>query len=208
VLPELRHQDYLRIHGRPVLAVYRPAQIPQPARVVESWRETARRSGVGELYLLAVDVPGAFDGLDGSARAHGFDGLMGFAPHNIKWTWRDASELGARPGFAGNIFDYGELVRDALRKVGQPHSDEYFPGVMTGFDNTARRAATPDLWYGANPYTFHRWLAGAVEAVQDRPWEDRVVFINAWNEWAEGAMLEPSDKFGLTYLQAVRDVLL
>ena len=52
-----------------------------------------------------------------------------------------------------------------------------------------------------------RWLAAAVAAVADRPADERIVFVNAWNEWAEGAVLEPSDKFGLTYLQAVRDVV-
>lgn len=207
VIPELQHPDYLTIDGRQVLAVYRPAQIPRIGRVVDAWRQTAASNGLA-LYLLAVDVPGAFDGLDGQAAEFGFDGVMGFAPHNIKWSWVDPAAVGAAPWFAGNILDYRRLVDHALRKADAPHPGRFFPGVMTGFDNTARRATTPDLWYGSNPYTFRRWLAGAVAAVSARPHDERVVFVNAWNEWAEGAMLEPSDKFGLTYLQAVRDVLL
>jgi hypothetical protein len=78
---------------------------------------------------------------------------------------------------------------------------------MVTFDNTARRQWKPDLWYGSNPYTFRRWLASARSAVATRDPSARVVFVNAWNEWAEGAVLEPSRRFGRTYLLAVRDVV-
>jgi hypothetical protein len=77
---------------------------------------------------------------------------------------------------------------------------------MVNFDNTARRRTTPDIWFGSNPFTFRRWLAAAAGSVAHREFDRRVVFINAWNEWAEGAALEPSDRFGSTFLMAVRDV--
>ena len=114
--------------------------------------------------------------------------------------------MGAVPGFAGNILSYRALVEDAIRKLECGIPDASYPGVMVDFDNTARRQASPDIWFGANPYTFRRWLAAAVGSVAHRDPEHRVVFINAWNEWAEGAVLEPSDRFGSTFLQAVRDV--
>ncbi len=86
-------------------------------------------------------------------------------------------------------------------------ADDAFPGVMVNFDNTARRQWASDLWYGSNPYTFRRWLASAASAVSARDPERRIVFVNAWNEWAEGAVLEPNDRFGRTFLCAVRDVV-
>jgi hypothetical protein len=86
--------------------------------------------------------------------------------------------------------------------------EHYFPGIMVNFDNTARRQSSPDIWYGSNPYTFRRWLAAAVTAVAHREPNQRIVFVNAWNEWAEGAVLEPSVRFGSTYLLAVRDLSL
>ncbi len=78
---------------------------------------------------------------------------------------------------------------------------------MVTFDNTPRRQWAPDVWYGSNPYTFRRWLATAVDSVQDRTPDQRLVFINAWNEWAESAVLEPTDRFGRTFLLAVRDAV-
>ena len=70
----------------------------------------------------------------------------------------------------------------------------------------SRRQWRADAWYGSNPYTFHRWLTGLVRAVTDRAPQERLVFINAWNEWAEEAVLKPTTRFGRTYLQAVRNV--
>ena len=207
ILDLLSHPDYLTVDGRPVLSVYRPAQLPVVEAVVEQWRAHARGVGL-DLFLLAVDVPGSFDGLSGRPQDHGFDGVMGFAPHNFPWAWVDRQDVGMSPRFAGNQFSYGDLVEVAGRRLNSGVAEDEFPGVMVGFDNTARRALTPDMWFGSNPYTFRRWLAMAVQAVADRPMERRLVFLNAWNEWAEGAMLEPSDKFGLSYLQAIRDVLL
>jgi hypothetical protein len=156
---------------------------------------------------MNVDVVKDFDGVDHVALGDwGLDGTLGFPPHNALWDWLPHQHVGAIPGFGGSILSYPALVRDAIGKLERGTSDRYYPGVMVNFDNTARRQASPDIWFGSNPYTFRRWLAAAVASVAHRDPEHRLVFINAWNEWAEGAVLEPSDRFGSTFLQAVRDV--
>ena len=73
-----------------------------------------------------------------------------------------ASARRSVPGFGGNILSYQSLVRDAIGTLERGTPDRYFPGVMVNFDNTARRQASPDVWFGSNPYTFRRWLAAAV----------------------------------------------
>jgi lipopolysaccharide biosynthesis protein len=208
VMPILKDGRYMRIGGSAVLAIYRPGQIPDLARVVESWREKARDSGVGELYVLGVDVAKEFHGVGGEPEKHGLDGRLGFPPHNALWQWASSAHVGAPRAFSGRILSYSAMAKDAIRRLGSRLPDNYFPGVMVGFDNTARRQDSPDIWYGSNPYTFRRWLAAAASAVADRDMDHRVVFVNAWNEWAEGAVLEPSVRFGPARLHAVRDVTL
>jgi len=161
---------------------------------------------VGELTLLAVDVAREFDGVGGDLRAMGLDGSLGFPPHNHAWQWVPHGGLGVDKRFHGNILSYGAMVADAERRLLHVDEDSY-PGVMVTFDNTARRQWKPDLWYGSNPYTFRRWLAATRSALLVREPAHRVMFVNAWNEWAEGAVLEPSRRFGRTYLLAVRDVV-
>jgi hypothetical protein len=197
----------MTIGGRKVVAVYRPAQIPDLPRTVAGWRQRARQAGVGDLFLLHVDVGSEFHGLDDPIASEGFDGSLGFPPHNHLYEWLPHDGLGVDPEFRGNLLSYAGLVKDAERRLRKLTPRQY-PGVMVAFDNTPRRQFEGDIWYGSNPYTFRRWLANSVSALIDRPPEERLVFVNAWNEWAEGATLEPTDRFGRTFLLAVRDVAL
>jgi lipopolysaccharide biosynthesis protein len=206
VMPFLADERYIRVAGRPVLAIYRSAQIPQYEQVFEHWRDRARQAGLGELLLLGVDVAREFDGLTGSAKAAGLDGMLGFPPHNQRWDWVSRAGRQVDKRFTGNLLSYRAMARDAERRMYQL-ADSDQPAVMVTFDNTARRQWNSDVWVGSNPYTFRRWLSAAVAAVADRPSDARLVFVNAWNEWAEGAVLEPSLRFGHTYLQAVADVV-
>lgn len=206
VMPFLRDSRYLRVDGRPVLAVYRIGQIPDAASVVAQWRARAREGGAGELLILSVDVAREFDGLVRGVKEVGLDGTLGFPPHNLKWEWISHGGLAVNPRFKGNLLSYKGMLDDLDRRLPALSEDAY-PGVMVNFDNTARRQWQSDIWYGSNPYSFRRWLAAAVSAVADRDPEHRMVFVNAWNEWAESAILEPTLRFGCTYLLAVRDVI-
>jgi lipopolysaccharide biosynthesis protein len=208
VMPLLADERYLTIGGRKVLAIYRPGQLDDLPSVLESWRQKARAAGVGELYLLNVDVDVDWGGLGQSLEEVGLDGSLGFPPHNHLYAGMSHRGLGVDARFTGNIFSYEAQVRAAEAKLRSGIDSTYYPGVMVTFDNTPRRQWDADIWCGANPYTFRRWLATAVRAVMHRDPDHRVVFVNAWNEWAEGAVLEPTDRYGKSYLQAVRDVVL
>jgi lipopolysaccharide biosynthesis protein len=206
VMPLLMDRRYLRMDGRAVLAIYRPGQIPELPAVIGSWREAARRAGVGELCVLNVDVAREFHGLRDDPALEGLDGSLGFPPHNALWDWIHHAPIGGPLGFRGNTLSYRGMVNDAIQRLSAGLDPDYFPGVMVGFDNTARRQVNPDIWYGSNAYTFRRWLAAAARAVSSRPLGRRLVFVNAWNEWAESAVLEPTMRYGRSFLQAVRDV--
>lgn len=208
VMPIIADPRYMRIDGRAVLAIYRPGQIPDLGTVVAAWRDAARDAGVGELCLLNVDVAREFHGLEDDPQSGGLDGTLGFPPHNALWDWVSHQHVQAPPRFEGNVLSYRSMANDAIRKLSAGVADHYYPGVMVAFDNTARRQNDPDIWFGANPYTFRRWLSAAASAVTHRAPEHRIVFVNAWNEWAEGAILEPTARFGGTYLAAIRDVAL
>jgi lipopolysaccharide biosynthesis protein len=207
ILPFLLDARYLKVDGRPLLSVYRPGQMDDFPAVVKAWRKRASEHNL-ELHIVSVDVAKEFDALDGPPDEAGLDGLMGFPPHNCLWSWLPHEGLGVNPRFTGNLLSYADLVQDAERRLSRGGVDDgSFPGVMVTFDNTARRQWNSDLWFGSNPYTFRRWLAAAVRSVAHRETSERIVFVNAWNEWAEGAVLEPSDRFGSTFLLAVRDVV-
>ena len=107
VMPILRDPRYMRIDGRPLIAIYRPAQIPDTAKAIVAWRDAARREGIGELFVMNVDVAKEFDGVSPATHAEwGLDGSLGFPPHNALWDWLPHQHVGAVPGFGGNILSY------------------------------------------------------------------------------------------------------
>jgi lipopolysaccharide biosynthesis protein len=196
---------YMTIDGRKILAVYRPAQMADFATVARRWREVARQRGLGELFLMHVDVGHSMQGLD-ATEDHGLDGSMEFPPHNMLWRGIDRRELDVRADFMGNAMSYPALADDAAMRAARDTDENHFPGAMVTFDNTARRQLSSDFWYGANPYVFHRWLKSLAGAVTVRERQRRLIFVNAWNEWAEAAVLEPTDRHGKSFLLALRDV--
>ncbi|MGO1405997.1 MAG: glycoside hydrolase family 99-like domain-containing protein [Agrococcus casei] len=209
IMPLLLDSRYVRVDGRAVVAVYRIAQIPDYHRVLEVWRERAREAGAGELHIMSVDVGSNFDGLDMSYRRAGVQGALAFPPHNHEVVPVSHAGLDVDPGFRGGIYDYAAMCRAAERKyLAGKLAETDFPGAMVAFDNTARRQWEPDVWFGANPFTFRRWLRACVAAVAHRPEAERIVIVNAWNEWAEGAVLEPTRRWGKTFLKAARSALL
>jgi lipopolysaccharide biosynthesis protein len=198
---------YIRIDGKPVIAVYRITQIPDHVEVIAHWRQVAQDAGLPGLTIVTVDVGTAMQGIEGELAEHGLDAYLEFAPHNMFWGSLPRDNRGLDERFQGNLLSYNAMAERAEERLNRSAPEHRFPGVMVNFDNTARRQWQPDMWYGSNPYTFRRWLNTTVSAVSDRERDERVVFVNAWNEWAEGAVLEPSQRYGRTYLLAVRDVL-
>ena len=80
--------------------------------------------------------------------------------------------------------------------------------VFPCWDNTARRQNNPFIFAGASPGAYQAWLEKSVEMTRCfRPGDEKLVFINAWNEWAEGNHLEPDQKFGYQYLEATRNAI-
>lgn len=205
VVEFLRDPRYLAIDGRKVVAVYKPGQMADFAAVAREWRHIARREGVGELYLMAVDVGESIGGLRVGEDA-GLDGSLGFPPHNSSWGWVDGATIGVRNGFSGKGLSYSVMADAGVSAAWRNLPAGHHPGAMVTFDNTPRRPLASDFWYGSNPYAFHRWVQGLVTAVSDRDRDRRLVFLNAWNEWAEGAVLEPSTRHGRGYLLALRSI--
>lgn len=206
MLPYLRDDRYFRVNGRPFVQIYRPGLIPDLARTLTGWRERAREEGIGELFLCACD---AF-GLAGE-HAELFDGVSRFPPHGAATVPVNAGHTILNPAYRGHIFDYGELVAletDALRNNAGQGARAYFPGVMPGWDNEARRPGAGMVYVGSSPDKYREWLEAAIRAsVRINREGERLVFINAWNEWAEGAYLEPDRDFGFGFLEATADAL-
>jgi lipopolysaccharide biosynthesis protein len=202
LVPFFRDPRYIRTAGKPLLLVYRTELFPNAKRTAEIWREEARRQGVGEIYLCRCES--YFDLTDPAEL--GFDAAYEFPPHSLRPAHR---EVKRDSGFDGGVFDFPACVDDSLRRAAkEARNYKRFRGVMTGFDNTPKMQTRSWVFLDSSPLLYQEWLMDALrETVEKHTSGEQFVFVNAWNEWAEGAILEPCSQFGDGYLKATASAL-
>jgi lipopolysaccharide biosynthesis protein len=204
---------YIRIDGKPLFLIYRAKQIPDPLATVKTWRDEAYKLGIGEIYLVRVESCG---GEHDDPAPMGFDASVEFQPD-----WEELGppmQRGRKRALArklklseaaygnNNIHEYATIVERMLAKPAPAH--KRFPCVTPAWDNTARRQnGNATIFRNSTPELYEHWLNTVVQRELSNPNSDRIVFINAWNEWAEGNHLEPCQKWGHAYLEATQRVL-
>ncbi|GGY53991.1 glycosyltransferase WbsX family protein [Parvularcula lutaonensis] len=197
LIPHFRSPNYLKDRGRPILLVYRVEIMRDPQRVVAAWRDAARRAGFPDLYICAVASFGFDDPL-----SFGFDALVEFPPHSATAESIDPKKLDANPEFEGQIYSYKSYVDNYSKRP--DYDAPCHPGIMPRWDNTARKGTASHIFHGATPEEFERLSQIAIGRALKRPEQPPLLFINSWNEWAEGANLEPDRDSGKSYLEAYR----
>jgi lipopolysaccharide biosynthesis protein len=201
LVPSFLDRRYIRIDGKPVFLVYRPLHLPNLRDTVQRWRKHCRESGVGELYLVAVE---SFELLE--PQDYGIDAICEFPPHQASLPPVNHEVEFINPRFEGRVYDYTQMV-DFFRGRPEPKHVR-LSGVATAWDNEARKPGKGNIFINANPENYANWLAAdASRTVKCNSGDERVMFVNAWNEWAEGAYLEPDRRFGYAYLHATANVL-
>ncbi|GGX72706.1 hypothetical protein GCM10007385_46860 [Tateyamaria omphalii] len=205
IRPYLEDPRYITIDDKPAFIVYRANIIPDIRAITDAWRAAAQSWGFPDLYLIAAQT---FDVGDPSDL--GFDAACEFPPHQTQR--RDITdEVGVfNPNFTGSILDYGAIVAGSVAKPEPDH--KCFKSVVLSWDNTARNQNAPRILERFSVPAYQSWLTTLCRQVLVQPKysaDEKIVFINAWNEWAEGTHLEPDRKYGFAYLhataQAVQD---
>jgi len=196
----IRDDRYIRIGGKPLVLVYRPSLLPSPRDTAQRWRQWCRANGIGEIYLAYTQ---SFENTDPAD--YGFDAAIEFPPNNSSPPDLTQRVVPTTENYAGKVYDWTVLVERCNHYVDPGY--KLFRSVCPGWDNTARRKAGGTTFVGNTPALYQQWLENAVADTVRRFQEpdERIVFVNAWNEWAEGAHLEPDKRTGYAYLEATRE---
>jgi lipopolysaccharide biosynthesis protein len=200
ILPALKDSRYIRVDGKPFLIVYRADLLPDAAATAARWREQANKAGLPGLYLVAARTWGITD-----PRPYGFDATVEFPPHQVPASEVTHKKTVVNPAFEGKIYDY----KDFAYRFGNIEELSFtnYKTVMPSWDNEARKPGKGFIFDGAEPSVYAQWLTDAVTLTQKNKPSERLLFVNAWNEWAEGAHLEPDRHLGYAYLHATANVL-
>lgn len=216
----------VRVDGKPVFLVYRAHRITQIDRMFDLWREEAHRRGLPGLYLVAMKqyefpVPEVLKHFDATMQFQPFESI--YSPDFEKpalETSRALAPVRMLPDkvqealrairyrfFSGLTFYDYDMVWKHILKVERDGGIPAFPGAFVDWDNTARYKNRARIFEGASPERFAYWFRQLVEVTARRPHPEHLIFLNAWNEWAESTYLEPDERYGAKYLEAVRDAL-
>nr|WP_304578710.1 glycoside hydrolase family 99-like domain-containing protein [uncultured Acetatifactor sp.] len=204
LLPFFLDRRYMKIDGKPVFALMRTADEQILIAMKEKWNLWALKNGLGGVHMIS----GARVGFNHNV----LDGLFEYQPRIAAWGRREAIEkaLGrfvniTNLGHKKYYYDYDKvwqrIIKDARRHI---NSRTYFSGVVK-FDDTPRRGEKARILLNSNPEKFEKYFSRLYQMCNDAGKE--LLLLTAWNEWGEGACLEPDTVDGYTYLEALKRVL-
>lgn len=185
----LKDKRYIKVNGKPLLLVYNPSAIPEFNKLVLQWREYARDLKIGELeiWVKSSVYNNAINYIDV------IDGEFDFPPNEIEHRGDALSGVDR-----GNVYNYKKMVENIMNEYDRHFSvKKFYYSAMLGWDNSARRKEGFTTFLNYNSKTFYDWIQKIIQITRNKnDLDDRFIFINAWNEWAEGTYLEPDEKYG------------
>ncbi len=206
---------YILIDGKPLLLIYRPDKILNAENMIKSWRIKCEQTGLNGIYICAVKS-GFVRSSDEEVLSQGYDAIVDFQPNrqnfppakgvkqviykllrlilpDIMYQWLKLNVS------AINYIDYKKMVATWLQRS-WPKNYVKLPCVFPSWDNTARRNS-PTVIQNTDAKVYGEWLTAAFDRVSSYSDSEKIVFINAWNEWAEGCHLEPDIKNRCDFLE-------
>ncbi len=230
-----RHFEYLfkawsderaiKIDGRPIFVIYRPHYIHHIGDMLDFWQQEARRRGLKGIYFMAQKQ---YEFPNSNILRH-FDAVFQFQPFESIFSkktkqgsvgaYRKILKKGLPETFKKwlislreslfpklTFYDYDEVWADVIKVRNEP-SLTTFPGAFVDWDNTARYNNRAHLFKGSCSKKFEYWLGRLIDTMKERNLPEDYIFLNAWNEWAESAYLEPDEKNAYGYLNAVKKAM-
>ena len=218
LLPFFKDKRYIKIDEKPVYIIYLPQEIPCRRQMFLLWRRLAVENGFKGLYLIAMDTIAQNDSKKGM-----YDAFMNFEPlHALKMDtsyrkilFQLKGKLLECTGCHSNFIIKNILLRDMYtysflcKKIDilmrEKPIQKTFIGVFSGWDNTARKDEEGWIARDSTPRKFGDNVKKALAKSQER--NNEFVFVNAWNEWSEGAYIEPDKRYGYGYLRELRSAI-
>ena len=210
ILPYMKDERYIKINNKPLMVLYDVQKYPYEKYLEfnSSIRKIAKDNGFDDLYILtAVRSHMDLNNLKEIVDKYNVESLLEFFPLGaIDRIFSQKYPKIINPSFKGRCFDVAHSIKN--KRYMYETNANLFKGCFTNWDNTARKCYNGAAIYESNPINYKVWLKDIINwTKENKEKTEQFVFINAWNEWAEGAHLEPDQKYGYAYLQATKDVL-
>lgn len=217
LLDFFKDDRYIKVDNKPLYIIYIPQDIHCRKQMFSLWQKLAKKHGFDGIYLVAMDTSYGRD-----SNSNLYNAYMDFEPLSLfsnDKTWRNRlddwksrhidlvdrnhcrwlNRIGTR-----NAYTYSYLCKVIERKA-RLSGEKTLPGIFPGWDNTPRKDEAGITVSGSTPLKFRRHLTKMLKIADT--YGKEFIFLNAWNEWSEGAYVEADKRYGYAYLRAMRDVL-
>ena len=205
IMPFFKDERYIKIDNCPILIIYRPQYFPKEAMnaAIKVWRDYVKQNGFKDLHLINAES----QDFDSDNKYDNFDASVQFFSYKMQKRWiRDESAVILNPKFTGSVYDLEAFVKG--KSYLQDYDYTLYRNVGPSWDNTARVMSNAKILNNSSPELYKEWLDNVIKYTKKNFSKDnQFVFLHSWNEWAEGAHLEPDRKYGFAYLEATLDVL-
>ncbi len=203
IIPFFKDNRYIRINGAPVLVVYRASLFNNErfCGFVNKLKEICKKNGIDDVYICLTN---SFS-FNENPKIWNANAVVEFPPHMViaplveKEMFFNASRL--------NVYDFSYYIKQNKHLYQTDFT--LYKTVFPRWDNTARKGFSGgSVFEGCTPFVYQKWLEDCIKYTQkEHGKNEQFVFINAWNEWAEGAHLEPDRYYGYAYLDATKKAL-
>jgi lipopolysaccharide biosynthesis protein len=217
LLSFFKDKRYIRVGDKPFFIFYKPDLFPNMAKTITIFREEAKKENL-ELYL------GCFERWIGWSKEkmqeYDFDAIIEFQPlsrsmrlykedlkkrkqtilKRLENKFRKKLKWESKPSQKDFVVDYEGFVDFDL----QYNNRGVYPSITPMWDNSSRRVGqNATMIINSTPELFKYWYQNKIKSKNFEGLDEKFIFINAWNEWAEGNHLEPCQKWGKAYLEAI-----
>lgn len=204
LLPAFLDKRHIRVEGKPVFVIYRPMELPDCEKTLDLWRNYAIKAGLNGLHIIGVHEDHQW-----SPHKYGFDASVNprlpskrgwISRKNIfKWI-KQKHDISRR---YPTVHEYMDILDMLIQKTNEEQI--VYPCLIPNWDNTPRSGSNGLVLHNSNPELFRKHFQNALSVTSATPHEHRFIFIKSWNEWAEGNYLEPDSRFGMAYLEVLKD---
>ena len=207
LLPAFQDKRYVRVHGKPVFQIYLPLDIPDVENFIAIWQREAKKNNLNGIHFVGhtLDEEKAktilekgFDAVN-IVRLYHFHKQHFSIPERI---WIKLKRLWLKQG---SVFDYEKLYPYFSSSLDKQHN--WYPTILPNWDHSPRSGKRANIFINSNPDNFKKHVSQVLETVKHKDFENRIVFLKSWNEWAEGNYMEPDLKFGKGYLIALLEAI-
>lgn len=225
VLPAFRDHRYITVEGKPLFVIFDPDAFKDATHFMKLWNELAKKNGLKGVYFvgrcdalpeMSLKSIRKIDQLTKpryeNMLKRGYDGInsvtLKYAEFKATGVLHKAVHSFMRKYFGGWVLDkykYGDIMKHFITP--EDYMDRIYPQLIPRRDRSPRSGRKAMIYYNSTPELFEIAAENAVKCVEKRDMDHRLIFLNAWNEWGEGAYMEPDIRYGKKYIETLRKVL-